>query len=44
MPVPPLIVRTDEERARWQAAAQRRAQRAGHEASHEASHQEGAPI
>ena len=44
MPVPPLIVRTDEERARWQAAAQRRAQRASHEASHEASHQEGAPI
>ena len=28
-PVPPLLVRTDEERARWRAAERRRAQRIG---------------
>src|SRR5690348_9558367 len=39
--VPPLLVRTDEERARWRAAEQRRASRAT-EAS-QATSQEGAP-
>ncbi len=36
-PVPPLVVRTDEERARWRAAEERRASRAT-----QASHEEGA--
>lgn len=31
VPVPPLIVRSDEERSRWHAAEQRRALRAAHE-------------
>lgn len=38
VPVPPLIPRTEEERARWQAAEQRRTQRSTQEA-----HEEGAP-
>ena len=36
-PVPPLLVRSDEERARWHAAEQRRAARASR-----ATHEEGA--
>jgi acyl-CoA hydrolase len=37
-PVPPLLVRTDEERARWRAAEERRAAR-----TTQAIHEEGAP-
>lgn len=37
-PVPPLLVRTDDERARWHAAEQRRASRAN-----QATSEEGAP-
>jgi acyl-CoA hydrolase len=41
IPVPPLLVRTAEERARWQAAEQRRTQRIAQ--ATQATHEEGAP-
>ena len=47
IPVPPLIVRTDEERARWRAAERRRAARAAQEAVEDTEDtedtEEGAP-